>query len=86
MVIGNKELMEFYGCSAPTAIKRKKELMDYFETPSGRIFESHLAIYEGIAIEEVCFILKIKFDKTKYPFYVINPMKTILQEIEETKT
>lgn len=77
MVIGNKELMEFYGCSAPTAIKRKKELMEYFQTPSGRIYESHLSVYEGIPIEEVCFILKIKYDKTKYPFHLVNQMRTV---------
>jgi hypothetical protein len=58
MVVFTKDLQNFYGVSRPTAIKLKKEIMNYFNVPSGRIWSHHLAKYEGLTVSEVEFILK----------------------------
>lgn len=53
-----KDLQIFYGCAKGAAMERKRELIEFFEIKSGRVFIYHLSVYEGIPINEVKFILK----------------------------
>lgn len=53
-----KDIQCFYGCCRSTAIERVKEIKNALGVlRKGRILINHLAIYEGITVSDVRFIL-----------------------------
>ena len=60
MVLSNKDLQVFYGCSSKTAVARRREVCDYFRCKGvavSHVSVYHLAEYEGLPMDVVRSVL-----------------------------
>jgi len=64
MILQNKEIEIIFECSAPTAIKRKYEILNYFKSKSGRLYLHQVAQYEGISEQRLLNKLALKVKNT----------------------
>ena len=63
MILSNKDLQCFYGCSAKTAVARRREIQHFWALHRGidlpNLHDYHLAVYEGLGVDLVREVLMV---------------------------